>query len=54
MMKIRKYWEANFLTTELVLAVVLAVLFYIWSEFINNGIFLSRFFADNRESIYTQ
>lgn len=53
MMKIRKYWEANFLTAELVLAVVLAILFYIWSEFIDKNSFLSQYFVGNRESIYT-
>ncbi len=52
-MKIRKYWEANFLTAELVLAVVLAILFYIWSEFIDKNSFLSQYFVGNRESIYT-
>ncbi len=52
-MKIRKYWEANFLAAELVLAIGLAVLFYLWSEFINKNAFILQYFIGNRESIYT-
>ncbi len=51
-MKIRKYWEANFLVAEFVLAVALALLFYLWSEYINKNMFLLQFFTGNRESIY--
>ena len=52
-MKLKKYWEANFLKTELMLAILLAISFYLWAEFIDDRAFIVRFFSGNREAIYT-
>jgi hypothetical protein len=52
-MSLKKYWEANFLTAEFVLSVLLTATFYIWSEYIDKGVFIGRFFTNNRESLYT-
>lgn len=53
MKAIHKYWEANFLTAEFVLAILLSASFYAWSEFLDDGVFISQFFSGNREAIYT-
>ncbi|MBI5297686.1 MAG: hypothetical protein HY869_19575 [Chloroflexi bacterium] len=47
-----KYWSAHFLTLEMVLAVVCSLLFVVWSETINNGVFVSQFFGDGRQELY--
>jgi hypothetical protein len=51
-MKFRKFWEANFLIMELLLAVICSMSFAVWSEFINNGEFINRILLDGREVLY--
>ena len=51
-MNLRRYWEANFLTMELALAIVLSLLFSIWSETVNAGSFIYAVFTGNRVPLY--
>lgn len=53
MKKLRSNWEANFLSAEFKLAIVLAILFSVWSEYIDKGVFINRFFTGNRQDLYT-
>jgi hypothetical protein len=51
-MKIRKYWEANFLVLEFITALVLSLCLVGWSEFIDKGQFINSIFLDNRDVVY--
>lgn len=51
-MKIKKFWEANFLNMELLLSLFLSGGFIIWSEFVNGGQLLFYFLSDNRTALY--
>jgi hypothetical protein len=51
-MKIKSFWEANFLSMELILATVATLVFVAWSELVDNRVFLSQIFADNRQVLY--
>jgi uncharacterized membrane protein len=53
MKKLRSNWEANFLSAEFKLAMFMAILFSIWSEYIDQGVFIGRFFTGNRQDLYT-
>ncbi len=52
MKKIVVFWDAHFLPSELILAGLLALCFGTWSEFVNNGEFVERFFSGSREVLY--
>lgn len=51
-MKITKFWEANFIKLEFVLAIILSATFIAWSEYINRRVFLFSITADSREVLY--
>lgn len=52
MVRLYKFWEANFLKLEFLLSGVLSLLFCAWSEFANKGAFVTSYFADIREPLY--
>ena len=51
-MKLKRFWEAHFLPMEFALALVLSLLFSIWSEKVNAGSFVTTLLKDNREALY--
>jgi hypothetical protein len=52
MKRIRKFWEANFLTNELIASLALSLCIYVLSEFYNKSQIINSVLLNNRDTIY--
>ncbi len=52
MTRLRTFWEANFLLLELLLAIAVGVIFYIWDRYLGGALDIDMLLDGNRSALY--